>query len=208
MLNKPPGLRERNRIRTRDEILVATSIVLGKNGYQGTTLDDVAAEAGVSRASLYTYFPEGREQLVREAYQRISDLVSTAGLLKRDEHDEVIERILALAIVLVSFATTPEGRFYGLMGHDVIEALTGHQDTSGSASRRFNAILVEDLGRAAGEGALSTGAPVEALAVLLSGALREIGVVAAREPGRAAELIQGLRMTCEALLSTGVRATT
>ncbi|MFN8035751.1 MAG: TetR/AcrR family transcriptional regulator [Acidimicrobiia bacterium] len=39
---------------------------VGRFGLAKTTIDDVAREAGVSRATIYRWFPGGREQLVRE----------------------------------------------------------------------------------------------------------------------------------------------
>lgn len=37
-----------------------------RGGVSGFSLEDVAGEAGVSRTSIYRYFPEGRAQLVQE----------------------------------------------------------------------------------------------------------------------------------------------
>lgn len=41
----------------RDEILAAARKVFAKRGYQSGSLDDVAAEAGISKPTLYYYFP-------------------------------------------------------------------------------------------------------------------------------------------------------
>jgi len=49
--------------RTIEAILdAARTVFLGK-GYAGTTIDEIAQLAGVSRASVYTYFPSKREVL-------------------------------------------------------------------------------------------------------------------------------------------------
>ena len=37
-----------------------------RSGVSGFSLEEVAGEAGVSRTSIYRYFPEGRAQLVQE----------------------------------------------------------------------------------------------------------------------------------------------
>lgn len=198
------GLRERNRLRTRDEILVAMSVLLGEQAFESITVDDVSQRAGVSRGTIYTYFPEGREQLVREAYLRIADAVATSGEAEREQYSAVSERIVALARTLVHAVVTPEGRFYGMLGPALFGPLGG---VTGSASRRFHTMLVADLDKARTEGALHPDAPVEDFAVLLSGALREIGATAAREPERAPELLQALRMTCDALLTKHQQAT-
>lgn len=194
------GLRERNRIRTRDEILVAMSTLLGERRYQDITIDDVAQQAGVSRGTIYSYFPEGRDQLVRDAYQRVAAIVAEDGAKRREQHTLVTDRIIGLASALVEVAVTPEGRFYGIMGPDILGALAG---VTGTASRLFLSMLAEDLASAEAAGLLGPDAPVEELAVLLSGAMREIGVAAARNPQRAPQLLHALRLNCDALLAHG-----
>ncbi len=105
--------------------------------------------------------------------------------------------MLALAGALASITATPEGRFYGLMGNATFGPLGG---ITGSASGRFHTMLVEDLDLAREQGLLAAQTPVNDLAVLVSGALREIGATAAREPKRAPQLLAALRGTCAALL--------
>lgn len=198
MPNKPLGLRERNRIRTRDEILVAMSVLLGELAFENITIDEVAQRAGVSRGTIYSYFPEGREQLVRGAYLRIADKVVAKGSADRAERTGVTERVIALAGALASITATPEGRFYGLMGNATFGPLGG---ITGTASGRFHTMLVEDLDQARSSGLIASNAPVNELAVLVSGALREIGATAAREPERAPRLLSALRTTCNALFA-------
>lgn len=50
----------------RDRILEATVACLGRFGISKTTVDDAAKEAAVSRATVYRYFPDGRDQLISE----------------------------------------------------------------------------------------------------------------------------------------------
>ena len=51
---------------SRDQALEATLASLAAGGMKGFTVEDVAQEAGLSRATLYRYFPGGRDQLVGE----------------------------------------------------------------------------------------------------------------------------------------------
>jgi len=44
----------------------ATLTCIADGGMKGFTVEDVAREAGLSRATLYRYFPGGRDQLVSE----------------------------------------------------------------------------------------------------------------------------------------------
>jgi AcrR family transcriptional regulator len=52
---------------TRTRILVAAVACVERAGLARTSLEDVAREAGVSRATVYRHFEGGREQLVAEA---------------------------------------------------------------------------------------------------------------------------------------------
>ncbi|MCU1455727.1 MAG: transcriptional regulator, TetR family [Acidimicrobiales bacterium] len=47
--------------------MAATVTCLGRYGIAKTTVDDVAREAGLARATLYRHVPGGREQLISEA---------------------------------------------------------------------------------------------------------------------------------------------
>ncbi len=57
MPNKPLGLRERNRIRTRDEILVAMSVLLGEMAFESITVDEVAQREEYLAALFTATFP-------------------------------------------------------------------------------------------------------------------------------------------------------
>lgn len=50
----------------RERVMRATVRCVERAGLRGFSLEDVAAEAGVSRTSIYRYFPGGRAQLVEE----------------------------------------------------------------------------------------------------------------------------------------------
>ena len=50
----------------RDRLLDAAYACVARYGIGKTTMEDVAREAGVSRATVYRTFPTGKDQLVRE----------------------------------------------------------------------------------------------------------------------------------------------
>ncbi len=59
--------------RTIALILDASREIFLKRGYAGTTIDEIAKAAGVSRASFYTYFPSKRDVLLAVGTRSASD---------------------------------------------------------------------------------------------------------------------------------------
>jgi TetR/AcrR family transcriptional regulator len=64
VLRQPAGALGPRAHRTINRILDATREVFLARGYSGTTIDEIARLADVSRASFYTYFPSKREVLL------------------------------------------------------------------------------------------------------------------------------------------------
>ena len=50
----------------QERVLEGALVCIGRYGLARTTVDDVAAASGVSRATIYRHFPGGREQLVTD----------------------------------------------------------------------------------------------------------------------------------------------
>ena len=51
---------------SRERLLEAAYACVARWGLGKTTMEDVAREAGLSRATVYRYFPHGKDQLVRD----------------------------------------------------------------------------------------------------------------------------------------------
>lgn len=58
------GVREKKRRETRQRIVDAGLKLFGTNGYEATTLDAIAAEAGISRRTFFHYFKSKDEILI------------------------------------------------------------------------------------------------------------------------------------------------
>lgn len=83
------GRRERNRAATRDGIIETAYRLFSQRGYDATTVDHIAAEAGVSPRTFYRYFPskdavlaDGGYAIVDEVVDRVSDNPTAAELLQ------------------------------------------------------------------------------------------------------------------------------
>jgi TetR/AcrR family transcriptional regulator, mexJK operon transcriptional repressor len=57
MITAEPEIR---RGRKYDQVLAGARLVFLRDGYEGASVDDIAREAGVSKATLYAYFPDKR----------------------------------------------------------------------------------------------------------------------------------------------------
>jgi AcrR family transcriptional regulator len=69
---KPEPVRRLRRVQRREQILVAATTAFARNGFSATSLDDIAAEAGITRAILYRHFDSKTE-----LYQAVLDTMCT-----------------------------------------------------------------------------------------------------------------------------------
>jgi|SRR5579884_4351503 len=78
---------------TRDQIIETTCILLESQGYHATGLNQILAESGAPKGSLYYYFPEGKEELTAEAIARSGGILAQnirKGLAAIDDPVEAI----------------------------------------------------------------------------------------------------------------------
>ena len=66
------------RLARREQILVAATAAFARAGFTGTGLDDIAREAGVSRAILYRHF-DSKADLYRAVLERARERLSAAA---------------------------------------------------------------------------------------------------------------------------------
>lgn len=59
-----PGARSDKGAATRDQIVVAAAPAFSRMGYGGTRLEDIARAAGISRTTVYYYFPSRRDVFI------------------------------------------------------------------------------------------------------------------------------------------------
>ena len=102
-MNTRPSYREQVQRLREDSIVEAVHRLLSSKGYEQMTVDEVAAEAGIAKASLYKHFTS-KEELAGAAMVRVLDqaLAFVEGLRGGDEGaapapDAALERLRAVA---------------------------------------------------------------------------------------------------------------
>ena len=110
---------------TRERVLAAAVELVGRDGLGRLSMDEVAAAAGVSRASLYRLFP-GKAALFREllvAYSPVEAIVDTIERLRDRPPEEVVPEVARTA------ARTLAGRV-GIVRTLVFEATGASQEAA------------------------------------------------------------------------------
>mgnify|MGYP000844601355 CR=1 FL=1 len=72
--------RELNKINSRKRILKASRRLFSQKGYEETMMEDIAKKAGVSKATIYNYFPNKESLLIGtadEVLERVEHLVKS-----------------------------------------------------------------------------------------------------------------------------------
>ena len=93
---------------TRQRVLKAARSLLATRGYSGVLLDEVALEAGLTRASLYHHFPGGKDELMLAVSLQVLDEGRDGFAALLQQQPSVQARLEALARWLFSRADQAE----------------------------------------------------------------------------------------------------
>lgn len=188
-------LRDRNRLRTRQELLDTALGLFEAGGLAACSVDAVAKQAGASKTTAYTYFPGGIDEMLRDQYRIIGERVRARGEQMRNAAATSEDRIVALMAALLEICAEPKiGRFYMMLTPALSPLL---EPVVGETSGHFRKMIADDLHRK-----LAPGVSPLACATLIVGAGREAAIAVARDPGQREALLTALRMMVRAILST------
>lgn len=110
-----PGGAERSAARGR--VVDAALRCLSRSGLAKTTVDDVARDAGISRATLYRLFPGGKDAVVQAVVvDEVARLFSALGAVMSDAPD--IESLLVRAILEAARRLTAHEAIAYLLAHE------------------------------------------------------------------------------------------
>jgi AcrR family transcriptional regulator len=199
VMKAPVRLRDRNRIRTRQELLDTALDLFQAGGLAACSVDAVAKQAGTSKTTAYTYFPGGIDEMLRDQYRIIGERVRVRGLQLRNAATTPEDRIVAMATALLDICAEPRvGRFYMMLTPALSPLL---EPVVGETSAQFRKMIADELQRK-----LPSDVPPPAAATLIVGAVREAATAVARDPGQHEGLLAALRMTIRAMLSAKAAA--
>lgn len=165
-MSEPPALgrRERNKLQTRRRMLDAARRLFAERGVAGSTIEDIADLAGVSRATVFNYFPS-KDDLITALHASHMDALTTLvdELLAKDL--TTAERI---AGVFADFARESR-RYPGYM-----RAVTGEierdlatPDTSRERTQRFDDQMLRLIEPGTEHGEVRTDYPLPFLAQMV-----------------------------------------
>lgn len=160
---------ETHRAAVRDAILDATLAVVAERGLRGVTMAEVAARAGIGRATLYKYFGDA-ETILRAWHEReIGRHLAEMGAIAEGP-GEPADR---LAEVLERYAHNAQA---GRGGHHAELAAVLHRDEQVAAARhRLHRLLAELIAEAAAAGAVRRDVTPDELAAYCLAALTAAG---------------------------------
>jgi AcrR family transcriptional regulator len=174
--NGAPATKPRRRLPAKERraaILESALEVFAKRGYNGSSIDEIAQAAGVSKALIYEHFPSKKhlhQSLLEEQVQEIFERLARSAMTPEPGH----VRLRAGVNAFLEFVEERRGAFFMLyrdaMEPEVAELFTGLQR---QATAAIAELIAADPSAPSDEAAKQD---IEMLAVLLSGAVQSLAV--------------------------------
>ncbi|MEU8759806.1 TetR family transcriptional regulator [Streptomyces sp. NPDC048659] len=186
-----PGLRERKKLRTRAAIRRATFRLVSEQGYEATTVEQIAAAAEVSPSTVARYFPVKEDILLTDD----QDALLEARLRARPAGEEPLESLRAVVLDAVATALAHEPEEIRLRARLMTEipAIRARlTETTAESGRRLSRAVAERTGRAPDD------LEVRVFTAAVLGALREATLHWA-EHGQGDDLVPLLDRTVDTL---------
>ncbi|MFD6171402.1 TetR/AcrR family transcriptional regulator [Streptomyces coeruleorubidus] len=143
----PLGLRERKKIKTRKAIRAATYALIEQQGYDATTIEQIADRAEVSPSTVFRYFPTKEDIVITDEW----DPVILAELRARPDDEswaDVLRHVMRTALDL-SLAEEPEvTRLRSRLGVEIPAVRARMTESMAATGRLLREALAERSGRA------------------------------------------------------------
>ncbi|MFI8825984.1 TetR family transcriptional regulator [Streptomyces sp. NPDC053431] len=187
-----PGLRERKKLKTRAAIRKATYRLVAAQGYEATTIEQIAAAAEVSPSTVVRYFPAKEDILLTDD----QDELLLARLRARPAGEEPLESLRAVVLDAVTASLAREPEETRLRARLVVETPAVRArltETTAETGRLLSAAVAERTGRAPDD------LEVRVFTAAVLGALREATVHWAEHGGGDDALVPLLDRTVDIL---------
>jgi AcrR family transcriptional regulator len=140
----PVGLREQKKAETRIALMRAALRLFADRGFEATTVEEIAAAAGVSPRTFFRYYPTKVDVLFGDFEQRLASI--RHALDERESDESLLRRIRrTVAGFADEFAAEPE------LFSNRARLVFSHPDILGQAHARFAAVELLVAGAAARE---------------------------------------------------------
>jgi AcrR family transcriptional regulator len=135
--------------RTREAILAAAADRFGAQGYQRTTVADVAEAAGVSLGTVYQYFRDRADLVAALVHRSIDMLLEGDTTFRIDEGVDGLERVVANFVRFYASWSAMAG-----VWEEVSHVDDGLAELRRTLGRMFTGSVERELARAAASGRL------------------------------------------------------
>ena len=132
--------RSQRRDRTRRQLAEAAQRLIAQHGFRETTVDDIAADVGVSQRTFFRHFPTKEDALFVRAEDIGTDL---ARLLTARPVDEAPLRSVWLVMLEIAAALDRTGRWLLEMDDILDEADHLHVELNLKVSRMVRGVVIE-----------------------------------------------------------------
>lgn len=158
-----PSIREQVQRVREEAILAAVNRLLASKGYDAMTVDEVAAEAGLAKASLYKFFTS-KEELAGAAMVRVLDqALAYVALIRQEAAESPVSALTQLKRVTQwAMRTQLAGEMPSLPAHNsslsaALQSNEAYMDRLLDLSNRLSIWIAE----AQAEGAINPALPAE-----------------------------------------------
>ena len=133
------------------EILEGSAAAFARHGYAQTTIEDIAEEVGLNRATLY-YYVENKEDIVRQIIARAIETVEAHAALVRASGPNAAERLRLFVRGYVELMNSEFGRC--LLTLRRIPTSRATRAKTAAAYRRIDAVARELLAEGIADGSI------------------------------------------------------
>jgi AcrR family transcriptional regulator len=191
-----PTLRERKKLKTRAAIRKAAYRLVAEQGYEATTLEQIAAAAEVSPSTVARYFPVKEDILLSDD----QDELLVARLRARPAGEPPLDSLRAVVLDAVAASLAEEPYETTVRARFVVEVpavRARFTETTAETGRLLSEAVAERTGRAPDD------LEVRVFTAAVLGAMREATVHWAEHGGRVGDLVPLLDRTVD-LLQAGL----